>query len=39
MNQDTNSSTLKSAVDAQSSSLGGLNNGDGNGGGYYAPQY
>ena len=39
MNQDTNSSTLKSAVDAQSSSLGGLNNGDGDGGGYYAPQY
>lgn len=39
INTDTESSTLKKEVDAQSSSLGGLNNGDGNGGGYYAPQY
>lgn len=39
INTDTNSSTLKSEIDAQSSSLGGLNNGDGNGGGYYPPQY
>jgi len=39
MDPDVNSSTKKSDVDAQSGFLGGLNNGDGNGGGYYAPQY
>lgn len=39
MDPDTSSSTKKSDVDAQSSFLGGLNNGDGSGGGYYAPQY
>lgn len=39
INPDTNSSALKKEIDAQASTLGGLNNGDGNGGGYYAPQY
>lgn len=39
MNPDVNSSTKKADVDAQASFLGGLNNGDGKGGGYYAPQY
>lgn len=37
-NEDTDSSAIKKEVDAQASTLGGLNNGDGKGGGYYAPQ-
>ncbi len=37
MTTDTNSSTCKADVDAQSSVLSSLNNGDGSGGGYYAP--
>lgn len=39
MNEDTDSSPLKQEIDAKSGTLGGLNNGDGKGGGYYAPQY
>lgn len=37
-NEDTDSSDLKKEIDSKSGMLGGLNNGDGKGGGYYAPQ-
>ena len=38
MNEDTDSSPLKNEIDSKSSTLGSLNNGDGKGSGYYAPQ-
>ena len=38
INEDTDRSELKNEIDSKSSTLGGLNKGDGKGGGYYAPQ-